>query len=210
MRAVVQRRTDTGFARKLPGGTRVLSVRGDRSVPETVAALRRHNNVEWAVPDYIAHIAAGFYPNDPGAGHHPHGWTQAQWDHAGPSGWTPRTPGPRRSRRARRGARRDRRGARHGRGLREPRALPQGAGHTSRPLLARFDFVDNDTHPNDQNGHGTHVSMTIAEATNNGFGLTGLAYGVKIMPVRVLDSEGAGDAVAISRAIRYAATTGRR
>ena len=52
--------------------------------------------------------------------------------------------------------------------------------------------------------------MTIAEATNNGFGLTGLAYGVKIMLLRVLDSEGAGDAVAISRAIRYAADHGAK
>jgi serine protease len=70
--------------------------------------------------------------------------------------------------------------------------------------------VDNDRHANDENGHGTHVAMTIAEATNNGIGLTGLAYGVKIMPVRVLDAEGAGDAVAISRAIRYAARRGAK
>src|SRR5262249_55496471 len=68
-----------------------------------------------------------------------------------------------------------------------------------------YDFVDNDRHANDENGHGTHVTMTIAEATNNGIGLTGLAYGVKIMPVRVRHAEGAGDAIALSRAHRHAA-----
>jgi serine protease len=75
-------------------------------------------------------------------------------------------------------------------------------------FIRPYDFVDGDRHPNDENGHGTHVTMTIAEATNNGVGLTGLAYGVKVMPLRVLDSEGAGDATAISRAIRYAAKNG--
>ena len=211
VRAVVQRRTNTGFARKLPGGTRVLSVRGDRSVPETVAALRRHSNVEWAVPDYVAHMAAGFYPNDPGAGTTPTGWTQVQWDLVGPFGvdapdaWAEVAAA----------------GAPGGRGVTvavldtglayENRGRYRKAPDIQRNHITRgYDFVDNDTHPNDENGHGTHVSMTIAEATNNGFGLTGLAYGVKIMPLRVLDSEGAGDAVAISRAIRYAADHGAK
>jgi serine protease len=68
-----------------------------------------------------------------------------------------------------------------------------------------YDFVDNDRHPDDQNGHGTHVTGTIAQKTNNDFGLTGLAYGVTIMPLRVLDAHGEGDAGTIARAIRYAA-----
>jgi serine protease len=207
VRAIVQRRTGTGFERKLPGGsTRLLSVSRDRSVPATVAALRRHSNVEWAVPDYIAHAAAGFYPNDPGAVGTPTGWTQTQWDLVGPFGvdapdaWTAAAQA----------------GAPGGRGVTvavldtglayEDRGRFKKAPDIQRNHIARgFDFVDNDTHPDDENGHGTHVSMTIAESTNNGFGLTGLAYGVKIMPLRVLDSEGAGDAVAIARAIRYAA-----
>ena len=52
------------------------------------------------------------------------------------------------------------------------------------------DFVDNDRLPLDENGHGTHVAGTIAEKTDNGIGLTGLAYRAKLMPVRVLDRHG--------------------
>jgi serine protease len=59
--------------------------------------------------------------------------------------------------------------------------------------------------PLDRNGHGTFVAGLVAEATNNKIGLTGLAYGAAIMPVRVLDAEGNGNAAAIARGIRYAA-----
>jgi serine protease len=67
-----------------------------------------------------------------------------------------------------------------------------------------FDFVGHDRLPLDLNGHGTHVAGTIAEKTGNGFGLTGLAYGAKLMPVRVLDREGRGNALTIARGIRFA------
>ena len=62
--------------------------------------------------------------------------------------------------------------------------------------------------PLDREGHGTFVAGTIAESTNNGIGLTGLAYGASIMPVRILDADGTGDAATIARGIRYAATHG--
>ena len=44
----------------------------------------------------------------------------------------------------------------------------------------------------------------VAESTNNGIGLTGLAYGASIMPVRVLDRYGDGNAATIARGVRYA------
>ena len=49
------------------------------------------------------------------------------------------------------------------------------------------------------------MAGTIAQTTNNGIGTAGIAYNAKIMPLRVLDSHGEGDSVAIARAIRYAA-----
>lgn len=67
-----------------------------------------------------------------------------------------------------------------------------------------YDFVDDDPYPDDHNGHGTHVASTIAERTNNGIGVTGIAYEATIMPVRVLDSRGEGDAAVIARGVRYA------
>jgi serine protease len=49
------------------------------------------------------------------------------------------------------------------------------------------------------------VAGTIAQTTNNGIATAGIAYNAKIMPLRVLDSNGEGDSAAIARAIRYAA-----
>ena len=71
-----------------------------------------------------------------------------------------------------------------------------------------YDFVERDPHPHDENGHGTHVASTIAESNDNAVGVTGLAFGAKIMPVRVLDRWGEGDSVAIARGIRFAAKHG--
>ena len=70
------------------------------------------------------------------------------------------------------------------------------------------DFVARDRFPLDESGHGTHVAGTIAEQTDNGVGVTGLAYRAKLMPVRVLDREGFGDALSISKGIRFAVAHG--
>jgi serine protease len=67
------------------------------------------------------------------------------------------------------------------------------------------DYVDHDRFPHDLNGHGTHVASTIGETVDNGVGVTGLAYGVTIVPVRVLDRLGMGDSAAIAAGIRFAA-----
>lgn len=71
-----------------------------------------------------------------------------------------------------------------------------------------YDFVANDRLPLDENGHGTHVAGTIAEKTDNAVGLTGLAYRARLMPVRVLDAQGRGNASAIAKGIRFAVAKG--
>src|SRR5205823_2659631 len=75
-------------------------------------------------------------------------------------------------------------------------------------VVRGWDFVDNDPYPNDRNGHGTFVASEIAAAANNGYGMVGIAYDAKIMPVRVLDGDGTGTGGRIARGIRWAVNHG--
>lgn len=71
-----------------------------------------------------------------------------------------------------------------------------------------YDFVDDDDVPLDLHGHGTHVAGTIAQTTNNGYGVAGIAPAARIMPLRVLDAEGRGTNGDIADSIRFAANNG--
>jgi serine protease len=71
-----------------------------------------------------------------------------------------------------------------------------------------YDFVSDRIEADDDNGHGTHVAGTIAQSTNNAFGVAGVAYEAKIMPLKVLSSAGGGTIADIAEAIRFAADNG--
>jgi subtilisin family serine protease len=78
-------------------------------------------------------------------------------------------------------------------------------------LVPGVDLVTDETctpGAQDLNGHGTHVAGIAAAATNNGIGVAGTAPQAKIMPVRVLNSAGAGTASDISAGIHWAADHG--
>ncbi len=75
-------------------------------------------------------------------------------------------------------------------------------------FVTGYDFVNNDWHPNDDYGHGTHVAGTIAQTTNNDRGVAGLAHGASIMPVKVISEEGYGSYSDIADGIRFAADNG--
>ena len=62
----------------------------------------------------------------------------------------------------------------------------------------------------DDHGHGTHVTGTIAARTNNGIGVAGIAPGVSIMPVKVLDATGGGYLSAILDGIDHAVVNGAK
>ncbi|MGO9831417.1 MAG: S8 family peptidase [Myxococcaceae bacterium] len=73
-----------------------------------------------------------------------------------------------------------------------------------------YDFVHDTEHPNDDNGHGTHVAGTIAQATNNGEGVAGIAFEATLMPIKVLDAAGTGNSADIADGIRWAVDHGAK
>jgi serine protease len=97
-------------------------------------------------------------------------------------------------------------------------AAPElGASGSSR-FVAPRDFIWDDDLPLDLDGHGTHVAGTVGQLTNNNSGTAGMAYNVRLMPVKVIQglwdeilgspNEGTDDVVA--RGIRYAADNGAK
>ena len=71
-----------------------------------------------------------------------------------------------------------------------------------------YDFVNDREDASDDNGHGTHVAGTIAQSTNNNFGVAGIAYEANIMPLKVLSASGGGTISDIAEAIIFAADNG--
>jgi len=75
-------------------------------------------------------------------------------------------------------------------------------------FVAGYDFVNDDDHPNDDDSHGTHVTGTIAQTTNNAYGTAGIAFNCSIMPLKALDATGSGTVDDVADAIVYAADHG--
>jgi len=71
-----------------------------------------------------------------------------------------------------------------------------------------YDYVNNDEHPDDDDGHGTHVTGTIAQSTNNSLGAAGIAFDCSIMPVNVLNRRGEAPYTTIADGVYFAANNG--
>jgi len=71
-----------------------------------------------------------------------------------------------------------------------------------------IDYADNDNDPNDDDGHGTHVAGTIGAEGNNGIGVTGMAWDVSIMSVKVFNRFGGAPSTRMIDAIDYASANG--
>jgi len=191
------------FAGMVGDDSQRVKLKAGKGTLATAAALEADPRVRYARPNYVARSSA-FMPNDPGRGA-PGQWVQVQWnfvDNFGariPGAWdnaiNAGNPG--------------------GGGI-VVAVLDTGVAYRTNgrflksPDLNRkrfvrgHDFVRGNSQPYDRNGHGTFISGTIAQATNNGVGVTGVAYKARIMPVRVLDFEGKGDVATIASGIRYA------
>lgn len=73
-----------------------------------------------------------------------------------------------------------------------------------------WNFVARDNNPWDDDGHGTFVAGLIGAAANNGKGIAGINWGVKIMPLKIMDAFGRGRAFHVAKAITYAVDNGAR
>jgi serine protease len=71
-----------------------------------------------------------------------------------------------------------------------------------------YNFVDDSDEAYDDHGHGTHVAGTIAQTTNNGKGVAGLAFCATLMPIKVLSRYGYGTVADVAEGIRFAADEG--
>lgn len=74
--------------------------------------------------------------------------------------------------------------------------------------VAGYDFVDDDDDPMDENRHGTIEAGVAAAVTDNGVGISGVAWGAKIMPLRAMAADGSGSGADIAEAIVWAADHG--
>jgi serine protease len=77
-------------------------------------------------------------------------------------------------------------------------------------MTTGYDFYNRSTYVRDINGHGTHVAGIIGAVTNNGLGMAGINWNVRIMPLKATDDSGSGylDLSMIIEALRYAADHG--
>ena len=193
-------------------GFKRLKIAKRKTVEEMVEIYKRNPNVEYAEPNYIVH--AFWVPNDP--------YYNYQWhlDNAGYGGinmesaWdiTKGDPNvivavidtgvayedyeefvdnP-------------------GRGKDYWITYQQAPDLADTNFVAGYDFVNDDDHPNDDEGHGTHVAGTIAQSTNNSIGVAGVAFDTSIMPIKVLDSSGSGTYADIADGIYFAADNGAK
>jgi len=174
-------------------GIQDLKIPADKTVEEMVAAFSSRPDVEYAEPNYIAH--AFMTPNDP---YYSYQWHMplinmpAAWDQSTgiqgvvvaviDCGVAYETYG----------------------------SFTQAPDLAGTHFVAGYDFVNGDSHPNDDCAHGTHVTGTIAQTTNNSLGVAGIAFNCSIMPVKVLDASGNGTYANIVSGITFAADNGAK
>ncbi len=175
-------------------GFKLLKIPKSKTVEEMVEIYSKNPNVEYALPNAIAH--ASMVPNDP--------LYRYQWNFKGGIGginvepaWDIST----------------------GQGV-VVAVLDTGVAYenygsyivapdlSNTNFVPGYDFVNNDAHPNDDHYHGTHVAGTLAQNTNDGYGVAGVAYGCSIMPVKVMAGSGNGTLQQLIDGIYFATDNG--
>jgi thermitase len=165
-------------------GVRVLRVPEAR-LEKVLDALRRHPDFEFAEPDAV--LAPDAAPND---SYYPSEWHLPKI--GAPSAWDVTT----------------------GSSSVIIAVLDTGVDGThpdlSAKMLPGWNMYDNNSDTRDVYGHGTAVAGTAAAASNNGTGVASVAWGCKILPIRISDLNGYATYSTIANGLTYAADHGAR
>jgi subtilisin family serine protease len=164
-----------------PGkGLSLVATRG-RPVDAVVAALQADPDVEYAEPNYVVSLAGSVSVNDP--------QTSGQYSL-------------------------DRMRVRHAWGRSTGASnliavLDTGvqSGHSDLKgrVVKGYDFVNDDTGAGDDNGHGTWVAGIIAANANDSYGIAGISWSDRILPVKIMNANGTGSTADLASGIYWAA-----
>jgi len=157
----------------------VYVVKGDRALLKALKSSQLKDYTEYIEPNYI--YQASLVPNDPD---YPKQWNlrsinvESAWDETKGNGVTVAVLDT---------------GISPVPDLKETKFVPG------------YNFVNDSIDASDDVGHGTHVAGTIAQSTNNEYGVAGIAHEAKLMSLKVLDASGSGTVADIAEAIKFAA-----
>lgn len=159
-------------------------------VPELIARLSQDPRVEAVEQETVAR--AFFTPNDPKYSeqwHMQRAGAEKAWDYACGTGVTVAVVDT-------------------GIACYDAEGFMKGTDLAGTACVGGYNFVGKNEIAADDQGHGTHVAGTIAQTTNNGVGVAGLAHCAKLMPVKVLSARGWGTMADVAEGIRWAADHG--
>jgi thermitase len=165
-------------------GVERLGIPKGKTVPGMLKVYKKNPNVEFAEPNFLAR-AVTTTPNDP---YYSYQWalSKIQADEA----WD----------------------IEKGSSAIIISIVDTGVDYTHPDLAAKvtygYDFVNWDTDPIDDHGHGTHCAGIASAVTNNRLGIAGVSWDSQIMPFKVLNSEGRGYYSAVANGIIYSALWG--
>ncbi|MDQ1275083.1 MAG: serine protease [Euryarchaeota archaeon] len=182
-------------------GFKILKIPATKTVEEMVEIYSKNPNVEYAVPNAIAN--SFMVPNDP--------LYKYQWNFKNGAGGINLEPAWDMS------TGKTSTGDRvivavldSGVAYEDYSSYKKAPDLSNTNFVSGYDFVNNDAHPNDDNSHGTHVAGTIAQSTNNNYGVAGVACDCSIMPVKVLNKQGSGTLQQLVDGIYFATNNGAK
>ncbi|MEA3488460.1 MAG: S8 family serine peptidase, partial [Euryarchaeota archaeon] len=184
-------RQGTFVVSTLPSGTQKLKIPPGETVEGMVNRYNKLYNVEYAEPNYVVH--AQMVPNDPG---YQYQWHYDNDEYGGINmecAWNMSTGTDVVVAVLDTGVAYE--------NYSEYCEAPDLKGTT---FVQGYDFINMDAHPNDDHYHGTHVTGTVAQTTNDETGVAGVAFNCKIMPVKVLNKTGSGTHSHVAEGIYYA------